>query len=76
MFRDRIVCSINNTQTQKRLLGEKNLTFAKAREIVLALALESAVQGTRNIQTPSNTTVHKVAEGITEQLQMLLMWQD
>ena len=61
MLRDRIVCGINDMQTQKRLLAEKNLTFAKAREI--ALALESAVQGTRDIQTPSGTTVHKVADG-------------
>ena len=61
MLRDRIVCGINDMQTQKRLLAEKNLTFTKAREI--ALALESAVQGTRDIQTPSGTTVHKVADG-------------
>ena len=61
MLRDRIICGINDMQTQKRLLAEKNLTFAKAREI--ALALESAVQGTRDIQTPSGTTVHKVADG-------------
>lgn len=48
-------------QTQKRLLAKKNLTFTKTWEI--ALALESAVQGTRDIQTPSSNTVHKVADG-------------
>ena len=47
MLRDRIVCRINDTQTQKCLLTEKNLTYAKAKEI--ALALESAVQGTIDI---------------------------
>ena len=41
MLRYRIVCGINNMQTQKHLLAEKNLTFAKAKEI--AFALESAV---------------------------------
>ena len=46
MLRDRILCGINDTQTQKRLdlLAEKNLTYAKAKEI--ALALESTVHGT------------------------------
>ena len=41
---------MNNMQTQKLgLLAEKNLTFAKAKEIVLTLA--SSIQGTREIQT-------------------------
>ena len=35
MLRDRIVCVINDTQTQKRLLAEKNLTYEE-----IALALE------------------------------------
>ena len=61
MLRDRIVCGTNYMQTQKRLLAEKNLIFAKDREIVLAF--ESAVQGTRDIQTPFSNTVHKVADG-------------
>ena len=60
MLRDRIVCDINDTKTQKRLLAEKNLTYAKAKEI--ALALKSAVQGTKDIQTPSSDTVHKVID--------------
>ena len=41
-------------------MTEKNLTYAKAKEI--PLALESAVQGTIDIQTPSSGTVHKVTE--------------
>ena len=73
MLRDRIVCGINNTQTQKRLLAKKNLTYAKAKEI--ALALKSAVQGTMDIQTPSSDTVHKVTEE-TKHYQMLPMWQN
>ena len=60
MLRDRIVRDINNTQTQKHLLAKKNLKFTKVKEI--PLALESAVHGTRDIQTPSNDTVHKVAD--------------
>ena len=58
MLRDRIVCGINDVQTQKRLLVEKDLTFAKAKEI--ALGLESAVQGARDIQLPSSGTVNTV----------------
>lgn len=42
ILRDRIVCGINDTQTQKCLLSEKNITYTKAEEI--ALALKSAVQ--------------------------------
>ena len=42
MLRDRIVCGINDVQTQKRLLVEKDLSFAKAKEI--ALGLESAAR--------------------------------
>ena len=36
MFRHGIVCGVNNMQTQKHLLAEKNLTFAKAKEIAFA----------------------------------------
>ena len=60
MLRDRIVCGINNTQTQKHLLAEKNLTHAKAKQI--ALVVESAVQGTLDIQTSSSDTAHKMTE--------------
>ena len=60
MLRDRIVCGINDAQTQKRLLVEKELTYAKAKEI--ALGLESAVQGTRDIQSSSSDAVHSVSD--------------
>ena len=60
MLKDRIVCGINNIQIQKHLLAEKNLTYAKAKEI--ALDLESAVQSTMDIKTPSSDTVHKMTE--------------
>ena len=60
VLRNRIVYGINHVQTQKRLLVEKDLTFAKAKEI--ALGLESAVQGARDIQLPSSGTVNNVVE--------------
>jgi len=53
-----IVCGINDAQ---RLLAEKNLTYANAREI--ALALESAVQGTKDIQSSlPQYPVHTVSQ--------------
>ena len=57
MLRDRIVCGINDVQTQKRLLVVKDLTFVKAKEIV-----ELAVQGARGIQLSSSSTVNNVVE--------------
>ena len=62
MLSDKIVCGINDTQTQKRLLAEKNLTYAKAKKIALALEIAFAVQGTLDIQTPSSDTVYKMTE--------------
>ena len=48
-------------QTQQRLLAEKNLTYAKAREITLAQ--ESAVQGTKDIQSSlPQDPVHTVSQ--------------
>ena len=41
------MCGINDQQTQKKLLAEKTLSFDKAMEI--ALAVESATQGARDI---------------------------
>ena len=60
MPRGRLVCTNNNSRIQKRLLAEKALTYIKARE--LALSMESAVQGSRDIQSSSSETVQKVAE--------------
>ena len=47
MLRDRIVCGINDQQTQKKLLAEKTLSFDRALEI--ALAVESATKEARDI---------------------------
>ena len=63
MLRDRIVFGINDVQTQKQLLVEKDLSFAKAKEI--ALGLESAVQSARDIQIPSSGTVQVVEKKTT-----------
>ena len=61
MLHDRILCGINDAQTQKCLLAEKNLTYAKAREI--ALALETALQGSKDIQSSMpQDPVHKVSQ--------------
>lgn len=39
MLRDRLVCGINNDRIQRRLLAEKELTFAKALEMATAMEL-------------------------------------
>ena len=61
MLRDRLVCGINDPNTQRRLLSEVNLTFQKAFEI--AQGLESAVQNLKTLQgsqvLPSEE-IHKV----------------
>ena len=49
MIRDRLVCGINHEGIQKKLLAEKNLTYERALEI--ALALESAEQGTKDLKS-------------------------
>ena len=38
-LRDRLVCGLINTQSQKKLLTEKQLTFEKAVEIAMAMEL-------------------------------------
>ena len=50
MLRDRLVCSINHEETQKKLLGESALTYQKALKIaqgleVAAESLEAIKQG-------------------------------
>ena len=47
MLWDRIVCGINDQQTQKKLLAEKALSFDRGMEI--ALDVESATKGARDI---------------------------
>ena len=49
MIRDRLVCGINHEGIQKKLLAEKNLTYERA--LVIALALESAEQGTKDLKS-------------------------
>ena len=62
MLRDRLVCGINDQQTQKKLLAEKVLSFDKAMEI--AVAIESATQGTRDISSgmPNDAPLHHVSD--------------
>ena len=61
MLRDRIVRGINDAQTQKCLLAKKNFTYAKAREI--ASALETALQGSKDIQSSlAQDPVYKVSQ--------------
>ena len=65
MLRDRLVCGIQNTHIQKRLLGEKTLTFARALE--LSQVLETASKNAKELtevrvpEVSSNTVpVHAV----------------
>ena len=53
MLKDRIVYRIANSQLQRRLLTESNITFKKALE--LAQALESVDQGYQQLQQQQNT---------------------
>ena len=48
MLRDRLVCGINDSRIQRRLLSELNLTFQKAYD--LALAMEIADKDTQDMQ--------------------------
>ena len=53
MLCDRLVCGINDSLTQRRLLAEPDLTYKKACE--LALALEAADKSAQDLQAkPSN----------------------
>ena len=82
MFRDRIVCGINNGAIQKRLLAESTLTYQKALE--LTQRLEAATKNLRELQAPvtkkeedspiaSNTQeVHKVVPSGKGQSNLLL----
>ena len=49
MLRDRVVCGINNSAIQKRLLAESDLTLTKA--ISVAQAAEIADTGVRELQS-------------------------
>ena len=52
MLRDRQVYGVRNKHVQKRLLAEKDLTFAKAKE--LAESMEAAAKGSKQIQEKFN----------------------
>ena len=64
MIRDRLVCGINDTAMQKRLLSEPSLTYTKAVEI--AQATETAAQSLRELRnkpeegraSPKDTVLH------------------
>ena len=45
MLKDRLICGIGDTRMQRRLLSEKDLTFQKAQDIVLALEAADANAG-------------------------------
>lgn len=57
MIRDRLVCGINHDGIQKRLLTEKDLPYAKALEI--ALAMETAEKGNKELKA-ATTVSHDV----------------
>ena len=61
MLRDRLVCRINDSRIQHRLLAESKLTFKKALEI--AQAMELADRDAKDLQASSSASheqVHKV----------------
>ena len=51
MLRDRLVCGVNDESIQKKLLVEKNLTFARA--LLLAQGTEEAAKNLREMKAPS-----------------------
>ena len=51
MLRDRLVCGIENSHIQRRLLAEPNLTLHKAVEI--SLAMESADRNAKDLASCS-----------------------
>ena len=68
MFRDRLVCDVNHQAIQKRLLGEKELSYERALEI--ALSIETAEKDVKNFQKASGTIMyHYVPEKSTNRFQ-------
>ncbi len=51
MIRDRLVCGVNHDTIQRRLLAEKDLTFAKALEV--AQAVEAAEKNSQFLKKGS-----------------------
>ena len=60
MLRDRLVCGCNDRRLQCKLLSEDNLDYAKAMK--LALAVESAEQGTKQLQGQQPTAPIQVIQ--------------
>ena len=61
MWRDRIVCGINDAQTQKHLLAVKNLTCAKQKKLLFSLKI--ALQGSKDIYSSlPKDPMHKVSQ--------------
>ena len=58
MLCDRLVCGISDQQMQRRLLAEKELTFAKAFELVQAL--EAAEQDMQSLVKSNPRDIHAV----------------
>ncbi|XP_062582729.1 uncharacterized protein K02A2.6-like [Saccostrea cucullata] len=57
-LRDRIVCGVRNTQIQRRLLSEKDLSYEKAVEI--SLAMEAAAKDATELQSKNRTETRAV----------------
>ena len=57
MLRDRLVCSVNHQAIQKRLLGEKELSYERALEITLSI--ETAEKDVKNFQKASGTIMYQ-----------------
>ena len=57
MIRDWLVCGVNHERIQKKFLAKKDLTYEKALE--MALAVETAEQGTKDLKSVTGTTLPK-----------------
>ncbi len=62
MLRDRIVCGVNDSAIQRRLLAETKLTFQLAFD--LAKGLETAARNVRELKTPREPEVGSTAEEV------------
>ena len=55
MLKDRLASGVNHQGIQKRLLGDKELTYEKALEI--ALSIEAAEKDVKHFRKPSAAVV-------------------
>ena len=65
-LRDRLVCGVNDSRLQRRLLAETDLTFGKALE--LTQALEAAERNTKDLVPPSNLGSPSVVHTVRRQV--------